>query len=47
MPTHSLPSRSAATRAVAHPQNGSSTTSPSFELARMTRSSKASGFWVG
>ena len=32
---------------MAQPQNGSSTTSPSFELARMIRSSSFGGFWVG
>ena len=47
MPTHSRPSFSAATQAVAHPQNGSSTKSPSFEDALMMRSSNANGFCVG
>lgn len=47
MPTHLRPSFSAATQAVAHPQNGSSTMSPGLELVSMIRSSNASGFWVG
>ena len=40
-------SLSAATQAVAHPQKGSSTMSPSLELALMIRSSRVSGFCVG
>ena len=40
MPIHLRPSRSATATAVPHPQNGSSTTSPSLLLAWMMRSSK-------
>ena len=47
IPTHLRPSFSAATHAVAHPQNGSSTQSPSFDDAAMMRSRSASGFCVG
>ena len=47
MPNHSRPSFSAATQAVAQPQNGSKTTSPGLLLARIILSSKAMGFWVG
>ena len=47
MPIHLRPRFSAATQAVAHPQNGSSTTSPSLDDALMIRSSSASGFCVG
>ena len=39
IPTHLRPRFSAATQAVAHPQNGSSTMSPSFEDALIMRSS--------
>ena len=46
MPTHLRFSRSAATSAVAHPQNGSSTKSPGLLLALMIRSSITRGFWV-
>ncbi|MCS1416993.1 MAG: hypothetical protein M2R46_04746 [Verrucomicrobia subdivision 3 bacterium] len=37
----------AASKVVAHPQNGSNTTSPSFDLALMILSSNAKGFCVG
>ena len=47
MPIHWRPKRSALTQAVAQPQNGSSTMSPSLLLALMIRSSNARGFWVG
>ena len=47
MPIQRRPRFSAATQAVAHPQNGSRTTSSSLDDALMMRSSKASGFWVG
>ena len=47
MPIQRLPRFSAATQAVAQPQNGSSTTSPSLDDALMMRSKSASGFWVG
>ena len=47
MPAHSRCSRSAATSAVAQPQNGSSTMSPGSLDALRIRSSSASGFWVG
>ena len=38
---------SAATAAVAQPAKQSSTTSPSFDEARMIRSNSETGFWVG
>ena len=41
MPTHLRPSLSAATQAVAQPQKGSRTMSPSLLLALMMRSSRA------
>ena len=47
IPTHSRPRRSAATGVVAQPQNGSRTTSPGLEEARIIRSYSASGFCVG
>lgn len=47
IPTQARPIFSAATHAVAHPQNGSSTISPSLDDALIMRSSKASGFCVG
>ena len=47
IPVQFLPRSSAATHVVAHPQNGSSTISPSFELARMIRFKRAMGFCVG
>lgn len=37
----------AATMVVPQPQKGSNTVSPFLLLAEMTRSSSASGFWVG
>ena len=47
MPAQWRPSCSAATQAVAQPQNGSRTRSPSLDEARMIRCRSASGFWVG
>ena len=47
IPTHWRPRFSAATKAVPQPQKASRTTSPSFVLERMSRSSSISGFWVG
>ena len=47
MPIQLRPSFCAAWTAVPQPQNGSSTTSPSFDEAAMIRSSSASGFCVG
>ena len=47
LPIHSRCRRSAATAAVAQPQNGSSTVSPSLLDARMIRSKSAKGFCVG
>ena len=46
-PNPLAPRFSAATQAVAHPQNGSSTISPSFDDALIMRSNNASGFCVG
>ena len=43
MPTHLRPSLSAATQAVAQPQKGSSTMSPSLLLALMMRSKEGQG----
>ena len=47
IPAQLHPSRSAMTKVVAQPQNGSSTQSPSLELALRMRSSKAKDFCVG
>ena len=47
MPIQRRPRFSAATQAVAQPQKGSSTTSPSLDDALMMRSTRASGFCVG
>ena len=47
MPMKRRPRRLATAPVVPVPQNGSSTRSPGRELARMTRASSASGFWVG
>ena len=47
MPIQRRPRFSAATQAVAQPQKGSSTTSPSLDDALMMRSRRARGFWVG
>ena len=47
IPIHCRLSCSAATQAVAHPQNGSRMMSPSFDDALMIRSSRATGFCVG
>ena len=46
MPIHWRCRRSAATQAVAQPQNGSKTRSPSLEQAATIRSKSASGFCV-
>ena len=46
-PRNRRPDITAATPVVPEPANGSRTRSPSAELAAMTRSSRASGFWVG
>ena len=47
MPTHLRPSLSATTQAVAQPQKGSRTMSPSLLLALMMRSKRAKGFCLG
>ena len=47
MPTHFLPSFSAATHVVAHPANGSNTTSFFSDDAIIIRSYNANGFCVG
>ena len=47
MPMKCRPSRFATAPVVPEPKNGSSTTSPGFVAASITRASSASGFCVG